>query len=427
MIDRSTRMRTRTWLLFALILAAGCIPERLGPLPDTKVKEDTKKPDTAADRSVPPDVIDLVDLAPGDMSPDEVAPEVSDQSSKETADVEAVEDLELGGDTLDTSTDDQPAACGDGECKSGDDEDCDSCPEDCGICLACGDGICSASADSAENPDACPEDCGACGDGICGVHETADSCAFDCSVACGDGFCQPPETGSNEESDFYCPIDCGLCSDQVCGFKDLYDPDLLWCRSIDCKGECGDGFCNVDLEDAEWCAMDCALCGDGICSWFGFMEKVAEDCPQDCLTPCGDGVCDLGESPDPDSPHKCLYDCGPCGDGVCGHQDMNWVACKKDCGESCGNSECDGNENETTCPADCAECIVVCPPQWECGLDEHECGQYCGACSPEEICLDHFCCLPKCNEEGITCGVEGCEDECGKCLEGKSCVEGQCV
>ena len=58
--------------------------------------------------------------------------------------------------------------CGDGKC--GTDENCSSCPVDCGGCMICGDGV-------------------------CGGNETYETCLQDCPkpVLCGDGKCEGNE------------------------------------------------------------------------------------------------------------------------------------------------------------------------------------------------------------------------------------------
>jgi hypothetical protein len=67
--------------------------------------------------------------------------------------------------------------CGDGVCNA--DEDCATCPDDCGPCPFCGDGTC----DPDEDYLSCPIDCEPpffCGDGICSGDEDCVSCSIDC-------------------------------------------------------------------------------------------------------------------------------------------------------------------------------------------------------------------------------------------------------
>jgi len=100
-------------------------------------------------------------------------------------------------------------ACGDGKCKGGEcGEGPDSCPQDCGAGLACGNSICQPG----ENPTLCPQDCllKACGNGVCEPGEDATSCVQDCMSSCRDCLC---ESGESNDT---CPVDCGTCGDGVC-------------------------------------------------------------------------------------------------------------------------------------------------------------------------------------------------------------------
>lgn len=80
------------------------------------------------------------------------------------------------------------ATCPDGVCDV--DEDCSTCPIDCGPCEPeCGDLVC----DAGEACGACPHDCG------------------ECEPGCGDGFCDAGETPTDGETCESCPMDCGRC------------------------------------------------------------------------------------------------------------------------------------------------------------------------------------------------------------------------
>jgi hypothetical protein len=107
--------------------------------------------------------------------------------------------------------------CGDGHCQGN--EDCSTCPMDCGFCPPeCGNGWCEAG----ESCGTCSQDCGACpvcGDGVCNYFdETCDSCPQDCtSCGCGDE-CQvgPAQLAS-----------CSACTSQVCA-QDPYCCTFQW-------------------------------------------------------------------------------------------------------------------------------------------------------------------------------------------------------
>jgi hypothetical protein len=164
---------------------------------------------------------------------------------------------EIGG------ADASPAACGDGVCSHEGQEECDTCPQDCGACAACGNGTCERDAgESAESCSSCEEDCGACstcGDGQCVANsdENCTTCPDDCGVCqgCGDGKCDQNETCSS------CKKDCGAC--QTCGNGKCEAGLGETCKTCDedcgaCE-TCGDGACN-GKETCDSCAKDCGSC-----------------------------------------------------------------------------------------------------------------------------------------------------------------------
>jgi hypothetical protein len=102
--------------------------------------------------------------------------------------------------------------------------------------------------------------------------------------------------------------------------------------------------------------------------------------------PCGDGVCDDGET------HAtCPADClgsgsgsdpdGPtCGNGKCETGETQ-ASCPQDCGSAavCGNNKCETGETVSSCPADCEAMITVENDSsydvyglyaWPCGSDD---------------------------------------------------------
>jgi hypothetical protein len=98
-------------------------------------------------------------------------------------------------------------------------------------------------------------------------------------------------------------------------------------------------------------------CGDGVCD----DGETSTTCPEDCKGPvCGDGVCGSGET------HaSCPQDC-TCGDGKC-EADETAATCPADCGSGgsgsdtpvCGNNKCEAGETVSNCPADCEAMITV--------------------------------------------------------------------
>ena len=145
-----------------------------------------------------------------------------------------------------------PTSCGDGVCN--DDENCTTCPKDCGICPTfCGDGVCGDD----ENCTICPKDCGICptfcGDGVCSVDENCTICPKDCGICptfCGDGIC------SDDENCTTCPQDCGNCCNQhIC--KDAYT--LIYCNNgipydVQCTNGCQDNQCAVCTNGTTQCS-----------------------------------------------------------------------------------------------------------------------------------------------------------------------------
>jgi hypothetical protein len=129
--------------------------------------------------------------------------------------------------------------------------------------------------------------------------------------------------------------DSGSPCDEPCGIGwTMYTcNDYGYCSS---PGYCGDGYCAPVMgEDFSNCPGDCDLgppggspvCGDANC------ERPAENsdnCPGECanLGDCGDGVCDLGESPG-----NCSADCVYA--GYCGYEGFNC-----DWGYACVGNRC---------------------------------------------------------------------------------------
>ena len=135
--------------------------------------------------------------------------------------------------------------CGDGTCNATDNEDCETCPEDCGPC---------------------PQ--GSCGDAVCLGDETTCSCPQDCGDPCEDLECGPAPCLGAE-------IDCGACT----GYQTCYA-----------------GICKV-LDDCDAAAATDDICPDGICG----VGESCESCPEDCgdCPQCGDVQCTAFEVCDP--------------------------------------------------------------------------------------------------------------------------------
>lgn len=91
---------------------------------------------------------------------------------------------------------------------------------------------------------------------------------------------------------------------------------------------------------------------DGRCTG----EETENNCPEDCEDPCGNNVCDVGETP-----QSCAEDCNPCGNGVCDAGETPQT-CASDCvaPPACNNNGvCEATEQYATCAADCASKLRV--------------------------------------------------------------------
>ena len=367
--------------------------------------------------------------------------------------------------------------CGDGLC--GEDEDCLSCPTDCGACPGeCGDGFCDAS----ETCVTCEADCGACAwdgdccaangtpgcedavttacvcavdeycclvtwDGTC-VERAQDDCGLACGASCGDGTCD------EGEACFTCEADCGACafdgaccgpnatpgcqdgdvSACVCG-NDAFCCEGLWddiCVSIatdlcdlDCSSVCGDGTCD-EAESCLGCEADC-----GPCAWSGdcCADNGTPGCDDLALTAC---TCDI----DP-------FCCELAWDTFC--VDEAIVSCGLDCGGGCGDGLCASDETCEACPEDCGECP---PPKGACCEAGTTAGCEDAACEALVCTASGFCCVdawdglcvdialqvcdvcggapPVCGDGacGLAEDCESCEADCGACPPPGDCCEG---
>jgi len=292
--------------------------------------------------------------------------------------------------------------CGDGNCMGFIGEDCDACPDDCGEC--CGNGSCEPQ--FAENCQACPQDCDeCCGNGFCDVQldETCSNCPMDCGpcpAQCGDGLCEE-ELG---ETCVNCATDCGVCPGG-CGDGQCSAWDDETCASCPddcggCEGECCEANGTPGCEDAK--IQGCVCASDPYCcnvQWDGICADEVEGL--NCGT-CGGGVM--------------------CGDGECDADGETCESCPWDCGQCCGNGQCEPwyDEDCETCEPDCGPCgcIPDCAGK-ECGPDG--CGDVCGVCQPGAMCTPLGICVgggggDSCSEIltcTTTCGGDfGCVLEC---------------
>ncbi len=192
--------------------------------------------------------------------------------------------------------------------------------------------------------------------------------------------------------------------------------------SFTVSAECGNGVCDKN-ESYESCPADCdsptpdCSIESGIpesgCICYG-QEKYDGWCctgswqNYECGSVCGNSVCEGGEE------NTCPGDCVVCGDGKCeGGEDQ--YSCSADCGSPapwCGDGTCNENETQDTCPQDCGTPSVcgnsVCETGEEIGCpgDCYTCGDgICNGSETPETCHDD------CNSNEIpeTCGNNFCD------------------
>ena len=153
-----------------------------------------------------------------------------------------------------------------------------------------------------------------------------------------------------------------------------------------CKPDCTDKECGTD-----GCSSDCGVCEEG---W----KCEAGSCIDPVL--CQNGVCDPGDG---ENCGSCPDDC-PCA--------SNKTCFENECclAQSCEETklECGTHEGADGCGGtlDCGECL----------------GGEAWSCSDEGVCI----CAPSC--DGISCGSDGCDGDCGNCPASETCSpEGHCV
>jgi hypothetical protein len=165
--------------------------------------------------------------------------------------------------------------CGDGACEGGSIETCSTCPDDCGVCPGCNNGVCEVGDGECSS---CPIDCqlsDCCPNGVCDTtFEDCNNCSADCGACpdCPNGICDGTENCNT------CPDDCGdCCGNSNC--EGVYGENCNTCPD-DCDPCCPDGSCNFG-ETCSTCSADCGacpVCPDGTCNG----TENCNTCPDDC-------------------------------------------------------------------------------------------------------------------------------------------------
>jgi len=166
-------------------------------------------------------------------------------------------------------------ACGDNACNGN--EDCASCPGDCGECGAeCGDDACNGDEDCTT----CAADCGECPEcecdyngGICEAAENPSTVACDCDPDCegggqacsADGHCDTycPKNEDPDCEGCECDYNDGICEPESDGSDTACDCDTD-CADTDPCGE--DGHCDTWCDPGGVCQdIDCPTFDEGEC------------------------------------------------------------------------------------------------------------------------------------------------------------------
>lgn len=335
--------------------------------------------------------------------------------------------------------------CGDGLCNE--DEDCVTCPNDCGSCTgnccepndspgcnvqAAQQCVCTALPECCTGnwSQACADYASAgcdacCGNGACDDGELCWFCPQDCGACasfCGNDSCEPDETCVS------CPTDCGPCRGPCCSTHPspgCDDPAVQNCVCAEDEGCCTDAW----GESCVFLAADActSCCGNGVCDEL----ETCETCPEDCGG-CPGPCCLAGDGPgctEPDieecvcafMPECCEVEwTAPCASsaeqcGVCGGD-----CCEENGSPGCSNQQIEACVCETfpdCCTLDwtidCAIAIEV----LQCGACPGSCclpGEAPG-CTDAEVqnCVCEF--LPECCTEKWDVPCAEAAEQCGSC------------
>ena len=233
------------------------------------------------------------------------------------------------------------------------------------------------------------------------------SCNLD--AECDDGvFCNGTEVCENDTCQEGTPITC-LDDGLFCNGSEVCDESTQGC------GHTGDP-CSIDEtceEDVQQCI---SLCGNKVCD----PGENCSTCPNDCISGvtggscslCFKGACDGICHPKKDGPD--CADCWPtycCGDGICEGEEDN-SNCSVDCPVSdCGDGTCSNDEDQCSCHVDCGPPVVETCNN---GIDD-DCDDLID-CNDSDCVADLFC----------TCRAkkDACQSD-SECCSGR-CRSGQC-
>ena len=164
----------------------------------------------------------------------------------------------------------------------------------------------------------------------------------------------------------------------------LADNVQVACPGYSCQSDCDSKACGDD-----GCGGSCGECPETACS---SGECVEGKCQVDAFYCVVEGVCVPSGTEDPFNPcQKCQpavtqLGWSPLEDGLeCGVEKRCWQGACCDYGAFCVDKDC----------------------------GDDSCGDVCGECDGDDVCMDHLCCKPDCG--GEKCGDDGCGGICGGC------------
>lgn len=241
--------------------------------------------------------------------------------------------------------------CGNNVCDAN--EDCLSCPGDCGVCARCGDGVCTGG----ETCSSCFEDCGYCDVDYTFLPPEQNPCLFN-------------NGGCNENAK--CTL--GVDNSVVCGCNEGYFGNGKICTKV---VNPDDYNCTKKIDGVYCLRNDCCdeyyTCKKGVRGPL-YEAPAGKTCYKGYLISESESFCK-------DSNPKCVPK-QTCGDGICFATEI--YTCKKDCGEiRCGDGVCSSSENCYSCSRDCRSCKNSDP--YPTGL-EGKCKTNNGGCSAYANC-----------------------------------------
>ncbi|MDP6946466.1 MAG: hypothetical protein QF464_20120, partial [Myxococcota bacterium] len=296
---------------------------------------------------------------------------------------------------------DGPSECGDNTCSP------DEAPVDAdmlaGMCTSICPGDIDCAAECMVNESGLSTGCATC-------MAAGMACVFtECAAECMD------DQSADEEACQACVADKGcMAEDYMTCIQSECTPADDDALASSCPEDCGSGGCLAG--QAEGCDGGCYdgdSIGDGVCDEGLNCEDWNYD-DGDCLSaPCGDHICEPGEE------SACPSDCVVCGDdelascwGTCrpvfyygnGECDSDFD-CEAlsfdggDCGDSCGDGLCTGNESPIDMGPVSGTCMITCE-------SDPECTAQCIA--DEGMTLE----CAGCFGDAVLCVSDMCDEEC---------------